>query len=416
MKIINQYKGLQKEIYILTIGKMVTAMGSFVWPILSFFMTLHLQLDDATTALIMAGFMIFSLPINIIGGKITDKIGRKKVIVIFDLLTVFLYTLTAILPKGIISIVLIFFAGSFQTIEGPAYDALTADFSTSKTRDKAYSLTYLGFNLGYISGASLAGILFNVNVSLCFLLNAASILISTILIWIFVRDNYRVVSNDEIDNIVVENEYEKPVDANIPYMSILKKAKVIFGYIGLSCLVSLAYTAIGTLVPLQLKTNLGEYGATIYGYLSSVNGLVVILFTPIFTILLKKVPELLKILLSLVFYGISMVLFGFNVAIASAFIAMIVYTFGEVVNSIGSQPYIGRRIPLSHRGRIIGFLNGARAITSFISQLLISGILLLTKDNYSLIWGIYIIFIVIAFIMNIFIKQLDKKRFPKLYD
>jgi hypothetical protein len=90
-------------------------------------------------------------------------------------LTVFLYTLTAILPKGIISIVLIFFAGSFQTIEGPAYDALTADFSTSKTRDKAYSLTYLGFNLGYISGASLAGILFNVNVSLCFLLNAASI-------------------------------------------------------------------------------------------------------------------------------------------------------------------------------------------------------------------------------------------------
>ena len=50
--------------------------------------------------------------------------------------------------------------GLFQTIESPAYDALNADFSTSGQWVKAYSLSYLGFNLGYVVGASVAGLLY----------------------------------------------------------------------------------------------------------------------------------------------------------------------------------------------------------------------------------------------------------------
>ena len=35
-QLFSQYAGLKKEIYILFIGKLVTAMGSFVWPMLTF--------------------------------------------------------------------------------------------------------------------------------------------------------------------------------------------------------------------------------------------------------------------------------------------------------------------------------------------------------------------------------------------
>ncbi len=41
-QLITQYAGLKKEIYILFIGKLVTAMGSFVWPMLTFFLTTKL--------------------------------------------------------------------------------------------------------------------------------------------------------------------------------------------------------------------------------------------------------------------------------------------------------------------------------------------------------------------------------------
>lgn len=36
MKLISQYRGLKKEFYILFIGRLVTAMGSFVWPMMTF--------------------------------------------------------------------------------------------------------------------------------------------------------------------------------------------------------------------------------------------------------------------------------------------------------------------------------------------------------------------------------------------
>lgn len=416
MKIINQYKGLNKEIYILAIGKTVTAMGSFVWPILSFFMTLRLGFSDYTASLIMAGFMIFSLPASIFGGKLTDRIGRKKVIVFFDFATIIFYVLTALLPKGIISIFFIFLAGLFQTIEGPAYDALTADNSTSNTRDKAYSLTYLGFNLGFIMGASLAGILFNINVSLCFLLNAASILVSTILILVFIKDKYHVKKEDgTTESITTDSEYEQPVADNVSVWSILKNSKVIIAFVLSACLISIAYNAVGTVVPLQLKTQLGDYGATIYGYLSSTNGLVVIIFTPILTMVLKKFPEIAKIIISIVLFMGGMVLFGFTTSIICAFIAMVVHTLGEVTNSIGSQPYIGRRIPLSHRGRVNGVVSSAHSVVSFLSQLLISGILFWTNSNYTIIWIVYLSVALVALVIFNFVLKADKKKFSLLY-
>ena len=36
-QLITQYGGLKREVYILFIGRLVTAMGSFVWPIANLF-------------------------------------------------------------------------------------------------------------------------------------------------------------------------------------------------------------------------------------------------------------------------------------------------------------------------------------------------------------------------------------------
>lgn len=45
----------------------------------------------------------------------------------------------------------------FATIEGPSYDALVADLSDSESREKAYSLQYLGMNLGLVLSPTIAG-------------------------------------------------------------------------------------------------------------------------------------------------------------------------------------------------------------------------------------------------------------------
>ncbi|MCK7486594.1 MAG: MFS transporter [Bacillus subtilis] len=131
------------------------------------------------------------MPASIIGGKLTDKIGRKKIIVIFDLITEALFILAGLLPFSFGTLVIIFIGGLFQQMEGPAYQALVADFSAPQDREKAFSLSYLGFNLGFMIGPTLGGLLFTNHIGLSFIINALSTLVSTILIAFFVFEKTR---------------------------------------------------------------------------------------------------------------------------------------------------------------------------------------------------------------------------------
>ena len=200
-QLLAQYGGLKKEIYILFIGKLVTAMGSFVWPMLTFFLTTKLGLSDGVSTLLIATASVLSFPAALLGGKLADRFSRRSIILLFDCITVSFYLLAAVLPLSIGTAVILFLAGLFQTIESPAYDALNADFSTTQQREKAYSLSYLGFNLGFIVGASLSGILFEHHLRLAFCINGLSIFVSTVLIFFFVHSKNAISEDSEKNHL-----------------------------------------------------------------------------------------------------------------------------------------------------------------------------------------------------------------------
>ena len=308
-QLITQYGGLKKEVYILFIGKLVTAMGSFVWPMLTFFLTTKLGLSDGTATLLIATASILSFPAALLGGKLADRFSRKSIIILFDCCTVSLYLLAAILPLSLGTAILLFLAGLFQTIESPAYDALNADYSTSAQREKAYSLSYLGFNLGFIVGASISGILFEKFIRLAFCINGLSIFISTVLIFFFVHQK-NAISEDVQTLSENYSEYEHPVDEKLSVLKVLQQRPVLIGMLLIGCIASMPSNLMGLLLPLQLKETMGEAGATLYGYLNSLNGFVVIVFTPILTVLLKKITEIPKTLLGLLLFVAGNALFS----------------------------------------------------------------------------------------------------------
>ena len=413
MKLFEQYKGLKREIYIFFVGKLVTAMGSFVWPMLTFFLTTKLGITDYLTSFIIASMSLLALPAAILGGKLADKYDRKKIIVIFDLISVSLFIVSAILPFGYHTAALLFTSGLFQTIEGPAYDALIADFSTTDDREKAYSLDYLGYNLGFIVGASVSGVLFENYTKLAFLLNGVAILISTILIIIFVNMKNAVIQEET--NEVANSIYEEPVDEKISIFKVLRERGVLIFATLLMIFTWMPENISGILLPLKLKTAEGEAGATLYGYLSSFNGLIVILFTPLFTYLLSKVKEIPKIAIGSFLSALGLVFYMLTNNAILLFVGMFFITVGEVTNVLGSNPYHSKRIPLSHRGRIGGVLSLVHGIFSALIQYLIGVLLLVSSNNYSLIFLIFVIVGVLVSILCIFAHKKDKDTFPLLY-
>ena len=414
-QLIAQYGGMKQEIYILFVGKLVTAMGSFVWPMLTFFLTAKLGLSDGMSTFLIATASVLSFPAALLGGKLADRFSRRSIIILFDCITVSLYLLAAVLPLTIGTAAILFLAGLFQTIESPAYDALNSDYSTTQQREKAYSLSYLGFNLGFIVGASLSGILFENHLRLAFCINGLSIFVSTILIFFFVHGKNAISeSNDNLPESY--SEYELSVDEKIPVVTILRQRPVLIGMLLIGCFASMPSNLVGILLPLQLKDSLGGTGATIYGYLNSLNGFVVISCTPILTILLKKLTEIPKVILGMLLFAAGICFFSTGVAVAMLFIGMFVFTLGEVITVLGQTPYNSRRIPASHRGRVGGISTVAYSIFSSLTQYMISILLILSNSNYRLIWTVFICCGLASAVMYGFMYIPDRKTFPKLYE
>ena len=412
-KIITQYAGLKREVYVLFAGRIVTAMGSFVWPMLTFLLTTKLGFSDGVATLFIATAGLISLPMALLGGRLADRFPRKNIIIIFDCLTVALYVLAAILPIGYHTAAIIFFASLFQTVESPAYDALNADYSTTEQREKAFSLSYLGYNLGYVFGASMGGILFEFHTNLAFLLNGLSIFVSTALIFFFVKPENAI--SDTGSQAECYSEYEKPVEESLPILAVLRQRSVVLAILLIGCFASMSSNTMGILLPLQLKEQMGQHGAAIYGYLNSLNGLVVILFTPILTMALNRLTEIPKSILGMGLFLTGMVLFTLGSPLWVLFVGMFVFTLGEVVSVLGNNPYTSRRIPASHRGRIGGVTSVLYSVFFTLIQYGISFVLMIAEGNYRLLWLVFIGCGLTSMALYALAYPADKKRFPDLY-
>lgn len=412
-KFFTQYAGLKREIYILFIGKLVTAMGSFVWPMLTFLLTTKLGLSDGIAALLIASAGVISLPVALWGGRLADRFPRKYIIVVFDLMTAALYTAAYFLPIGYHTAAIIFFASLFQNAESPAYDALAADYSTVSQRERAFALDYLGFNLGFVVGASLSGVLFAEYTNLAFLLNGLAVLVSTLLILFFVHRKNVVHDGGSAEECL--GEYEHPVDENLSILHVLRERRVVAWVLLIGCFAAMANNTVGILLPLQLKEQLGENGAAIYGYLNSLNGFVVIVFTPLLTLFLKRMTEIPKSALGLLLFVGGMLLFAMEGQIWLLYAGMFVYSVGEVVTVLGQNPYSSRRIPASHRGRIGGVTSVLFSVFFSATQYGISFVLMIAEGNYNLLWTAFISCGLFSAVLYLLVYPLDRKTFPALY-
>ena len=404
-RLFGMYSGLRKEVYILCFGRFVTAMGSLVWPMLTLILKSKLGYDAEQVALWFLVFSVLQLPFSLLGGRMTDAYNKRNLIVVFDLISVGLYLLTAFLPLSTLSIV-IYFAGSlFQSMEWPAYDSLIADLTSDHDREKAYSLQYLASNLGIVFAPTLGGLLFNNYLWLSFLISGLAVLSSTVLIFLFIPRS--------MEKAKTTNTYEAQAAGSV--MEVLKTRKVLLLYLVISCISAIVYAQFNYLLPIQMDEVFLTQGAMFFGMLTSINGFVVICCTPLLTQLTLKWADLDRIRLGtlLEIIGICSYFFYRN-SLPLYILSMIVFTLGEILNTLGSSPYISKRIPATHRGRFISVSNIFTTLSSSLGSAVVGRIVVF----YSFREG-WIFVAAIGAVLIIFLRlyrSLDAKRFYLLYE
>lgn len=403
-KLFGMYGGLRKEVYILCFGRFVTAMGSLVWPMLTLILKSKLGFDAEQVALWFLVFSILQLPFSLLGGRMTDAYNKRNLILVFDLISVTLYLLTAMLPLNTVSLV-IYFAGSlFQSMEWPAYDALIADLTSDHDREKAYSLEYLASNLGVVFAPTLGGLLFNNFLWLSFVISGLAVLSSTVLIFLYIPKN--------MERETVTNTYEAQAAGTV--IQVLKTRKVLLLYIVICCISAIVYAQFNYLLPIQMDEVFFTQGAVFFGMLTSINGFVVICCTPLLTQLTLKWADLDRIRLGtlLEILGICSYFF-YQKHLVLYILSMVVFTLGEILNTLGSSPYISKRIPATHRGRFVSVSNIFTTLSSSLGSAVVGKIVVLYTFREGWIF-VTAIGLVLMVLLQLY-RDMDIRRFRLLY-
>ncbi|RKD30613.1 MDR family MFS transporter [Thermohalobacter berrensis] len=370
----NTYKGLPRSIYVLFFARIINTMGAFVFPFLTFYLTENLGIREEVAGTYVMLSAVSYVPGSIIGGKLSDHFGRKKILVFFQGLAALCFVPCAFLGNSMIVPWLLILAGVFGGAAQPASSAMTADLTTAENRKGAFSLLYLGTNIGFSIGPLIAGFLYNNYLKWIFLGDAFTTLISLILVLIYVEET--IPSEKEMEEGKKLKTDERTEEGHL--IAVLFKRPSLLAFALVSTIYSFVFAQHHFALPIQLSDIFGEESSKkIFGVLMTTNGAVVVTMTIFLTTLTKKLKPILNIAISGVLCAVGFGMIYFIDKPSLFVLSTAIWTMGEILNVTNSGVYIANHAPMSHRGRfnaVLPIITGAgwalspRIMGSFIES------------------------------------------------
>jgi MFS family permease len=345
--LVRQYGGLPRPVYILFVSKIVDAAGCFIIPLLTLVLTRKIGLSSTDAGIAVGAVSAVSIPALFIGGKLADMVGRKLSIALFTGGAVLSYLICGLMQPSMTMLAFLILGVTCITAASPAHEALVADLVKTERRQSAYSLLYLGWNIGFAVGPAIGGFLLEEHLGLIFIGDAVTALVALVMVMLFVPEPDRVKTRAMADTQAEAEEKGSIMAVLFRRPVLLLVGLILFGY-------TFAYSQWGFLLPIQLSGIFSGSGSRVFGLLAGINGLTVIVFNPVLMLLFKRTPHYRVIFIGGLFYAIGFGLIGFAASEPLFFLLGFVFTLGEVASAISTMPFIMARTPSSHRGRMGG--------------------------------------------------------------
>ena len=155
-------------------------------------------------------------------------------------------------------------------------------------------------------------------------------------------------------------------------------------------------------------------GAFRFGVLTSINAVVVVIGTPILTKKFSGVIDVRLMYLGQLLECIGLAFFIFvKHYFVIAVVGMIIFTIGEIFGSISKTPYLTKRIPETHRGRVLSVTSSCAGLIGILSNYVIG--ILIDRYTFSTVWMIIAAIGLFVMILYSIYLKLDKKAYPGLY-
>ncbi len=361
------FRNLPRPIWALFVVRLVISLGNFVFPFLTLILTVKLGWGADRAGLFLTLVQASALPGVFIGGKLSDAIGRKRIILACQGAAAALFFVC--LAVGFVPALPFLIGGAsvILSMTWPVMGALVADLAPPESRKDAYALLYWGNNIGFSLGPLAAGFLFHRAPGLMFIGNACVLSASIVIMAKFIPDAGAAArgaaaaaanaapaprrgSNSAEANVSEETAAERAFKGGL--WSLLRQRPTIIFFACLVAVMNFVYGQNGFTLPLFLNEALGARGSEVFGSAMTANGLTVVLCTPLLARLTGALPALCVMAAASLLYGLGFGMLALNPGFLLVMASTVVWTWGEILSATNLNVFVASKTPSSHRGRV----------------------------------------------------------------
>lgn len=402
------YSGLPRSVYVVFIARVVNCIGNFVFPFMTLLLTYKVGMDKHQVGIFLLMLSILQIPGSLLGGKLTDHMGRKKIMILFMSLGSLCFLPCAFLIgyHNTIKFVpwLLILAAFLGSIGGPASGAMMNDLTKPENRQVAFSLLYLGVNVGSAIGSIVAGFLFNNYTRLLFLGDTVTTFVAIILL-------IKYVDETKPTKKYIKEQFNNHTDEKAEtgsLIAVLLRRPTILIFAFLDTMYSFVYAQTHYSIPLQATSVFGNsLGAKYYGTFNMINCIEVICFTTVITALTRRIRAIYNAAIAGVFYAIGFGMLFFVKSFWLFAVSTIIWTVGEILNATNVGAYIANHTPISHRGRFNSIIDIIFGTGRAVSPLIMSGVI--AKNGVVSVWPVMFIMSIAASFGMLILGTIEKR-------
>lgn len=337
---INLLREYPKQLRLMFYGMLISTIGSsMIWPFLMIYVRQRVNLPLTQIASLMTINATAGLIAAFIAVPITDRVGRKWVMVFSLAGNGLVYFFMSSTHSFLSFAILMTLSGTFNPLYRVGADAMLADLIPSEKRPDAYALMRLSNNAGISIGPMIGGFISSLSFTITFYFAGAGMLIYSFLLAFFALETLP-------KHIGISNETIKPLGG---YLQVLRDTQFL-SFIGAFILAQMCAIMIWILMPVYAN-GIFHVSESQYGFIPTTNALMVVFLQVFVTGITKRYRPLPVMMVGTIFYALGVGSVALGHSFLGFWISIVIMTIGELILMPTSSSYVAGLAPPDMRGR-----------------------------------------------------------------
>jgi MFS family permease len=363
-----------RPVRLLLVGTLVNKLGTFIVPYLTLVLLRDFRMAEGEVALLLFAYGAGSVVSILAGGVLTDRLGRRRTLLLSLLGSGALAVVMGLLPSRRLFVPLLVAFGFIADLYRPAASAVIGDLLPSSERATGFAGLRMAVNLGWASGTALGGLLADWDWRLLFLGDGLTTLAYGVLVYFLIPEtrpqaSVPVAPHAAAGAALLSGPGSNPRDSRKRPRTSPFADFVFLESVAVSFLFTLIFCSHLVVLPLTVTQSAG-YPAVVFGLMAALNGVLVALFEITIVAKLRRFRRLRLAALGYALAALGFGMIGLVMHWAWFLLAVLVFTLGEILSAPQQMAFIADWAPPEARGRYLSLYQATWSIAFAVNPAL----------------------------------------------